>query len=65
MSVSWDNYQHEYGDWGIIRFSTFDDTDLAHVIDSTEKKYGETKEIIYIGENPENKRLYQIIYRKR
>ena len=65
MSSKWDNYQHEYKNWGIVRFATFDDTDLCHVIQLTENKYGEIKQIIYMGENPTNERIYQIIYRKR
>ena len=65
MSTSWDSYQHEWGNWGIVRFTTFDDTDLAHAIQLTEEKYGEIKQVIFMGNNVEDKRIYQIIYRKR
>ena len=61
----WNAPIHEHGNWGIVRFTTFDDEDLAHVIDVTERKYGEVKQIIYMGDNSEHVRIYQIIYRKR
>ena len=61
----WNAPIHEYGNWGIVRFTTFDDEDLAHAIDVTERKYGEVKQIIYMGNNSEDVRIYQIIYRKR
>ena len=61
----WDSSHHEWGNWGIIRFTTFDDEDLAHAIQLTENKYGEITQIVYMGDNVENKRIYQIIYKKR
>lgn len=61
----WDSCRHEWGNWGIIRFTTFDDEDLAHAIQLTENKYGEIKQIIYMGDNSVHVRIYQIIYRKR
>jgi len=61
----WKAPVHEYGNWGIVRFTTFDDEDLAHAIDVTERQYGEVKQIIYMGDNSEHVRIYQIIFRKR
>ena len=56
---------HEFGNWGVVRFTTFDDEDLCKAIQAVETKYGEIKEIIFMGNNVENVRIYQIIYRKR
>ena len=61
----WDNCHHEWGNWGIVRFTTFDDEDLSHAIQLTEDKYGEIKQVIYMGDNCEHMRIYQIVYRKR
>ena len=54
----------EFGNWGIVRFTTFDDTDLCKAIDFVERNYGEIKEIVFMGNNVENVRIYQIIYKK-
>ena len=60
-----DIHNNEFGNWGIVRYTTFDDTDLCHAIQYVEEKYGDIKEIIFMGNNCENVRIYQIVYRKR
>lgn len=49
--------------WKIERISTFDDEELANFINKIDSRPGcEVKEIIYMGDNPQHIRIYQIIY---
>ena len=58
------NSVHRVGHWGIVRFSTFSDEDLAQVLHETEREFGGViHSVVYMGNNCENVRIYQIIYR--
>lgn len=49
--------------WKIERISTFDDYELANKLDEIESRQGcKIKEIIFIGNNSQDVRIYQIIY---
>lgn len=49
--------------WKIERISTFDDEELANFISEIDNRPGhKAKEVIFIGNNPADVRLYQIIY---
>ncbi len=48
----------------IERIATFDDTELAKKLEEIEKRDPRNKifQVIHIGNNPVNERLYQILY---
>ena len=49
--------------WKIQRIATFDDDELVNKIMDIESNKGcKVKEVIHIGNNPSNVRLYQILY---
>ena len=50
--------------WKIERIATFDDEELCNLIMEIEGRGPAYKvqQIVYIGENPQNRRLYQIFY---
>jgi hypothetical protein len=49
--------------WKIKRIATFDDDELANFITKIDSQPGcKVKEIIFIGNNSQDRRIYQIIY---
>ena len=49
--------------WKIERISTFDDKELASFITKIDNVPGqEVREVIYMGNNVEEVRIYQIVY---
>ena len=58
------NSAHREGHWGILRISTFSDEDLIQVLDAIEREFSAViHSVVYMGNNCENVRIYQIIYR--
>ena len=50
-------------EWKIKRITTFDDEELANFIQSIDNVPGQrVKEVVFMGNNSENVRIYQVIY---
>lgn len=50
-------------EWRIHRYTTFDDNELASVLNKVESKPGyKIQQVLYMGDNVEHVRIYQIIY---
>ena len=49
--------------WKIERIATFDDEELARFINEIDNRPGhKVKEVVFMGNNPVDVRIYQIIY---
>ena len=49
--------------WKIERISTFDDEELANFISEIDNRPGhKVKEVVFMGNNPVDIRIYQVIY---
>ena len=49
--------------WKVERLVTFDDEVLANKLTEIDSRPGcQVKEIVYMGDNPQHIRIYQIIY---
>ncbi len=49
--------------WKVVRLVTFNDDELAAKLNTIESQPGcKVKEVVYIGDNPQHIRIYQIIF---
>ena len=48
--------------WGVKRIATLDDIELSNFIEHVEKYYGRVEQVICIGDNTKQIRIYQVLY---